>query len=283
MGNDGGSIPRRDELVKTAKKEKRKDSVEADRVHWNLCTLSKEPLQEPIVVDKLGFFMNKEALLKALLLKTMPPELNYIRSIKDVYTVHLKRNSDWKQLQQQQQQQQLMQKPGAPFMFCPFVCPVSLEPASGQDKFVAIVPCGCVVSLKSYQEVPSESCLVCGKPVERVIYINQSPERLAASKKALEVEIAERMLKDKKKKKKSKKKGKKEDDAGNDDDDDEAVIPPSHKKAKRSLSSSSSLPPPPPGANSDVYKSLFRSSSKEGEKMSGNDLFLGKSGKAGVL
>lgn len=269
MGNDGGSIPRRDELVKTAKKEKRKNPVENDRVHWNLCKISKEPLQDPIVVDKLGFFMNKEVLLKALLLKTVPPELNYIRSIKDVYTVHPKRNAEW--------------KPGCTTMFCPFVCPVSLEPASGQDKFVALVPCGCVVSLKSYQEIPSKECISCGKTVERVIYINQSPERLAQSKKALEEEIA-----DEKAKKRAKKKAKREvndgncDNGGGDDGDEDCGKEPPEKKMKKKKGEELSLPPPPSGANSDIYKSLFKPSN-DGNEMSGNDLFLGKSGKAGVL
>ena len=266
MGNDGGSIPRRVELVKVAKKEKKKNPIESDRVHWNLCTLSKEPLQDPIVVDKLGFFMNKEVLLKALLLKTVPPELNYIRSIKDVYTVHLTRNSEW--------------KPGGATMFCPFVCPVSLEPASGQDKFVALVPCGCVVSLKSYQEIPSKECIVCGKPVERVIYINQSPERLERSKKALEEEIAEEKAKRKERKRAKATSGSCD---GNNENGDE----PAKKKKKKNEGAKGkeetlSLPPPPSGANSDVYKSLFKPSN-DGNSMSGNDLFLGKSGKAGVL
>lgn len=267
MGNDGGSIPRRDELVKTAKKEKKKNPIEQDRVNWNLCTLSKEPLQDPIVVDKLGFFMNKEVLLKSLLLKTVPPELNYIRSIKDVYTVHLKRNPEW--------------KPGCTTMFCPFVCPVSLEPASGQDKFVALVPCGCVVSLKSYQEIPSTECIVCGKTIERVIYVNQSPDRLASSKKALEEEIAEERAR-----RKAKKKAKREtsDDVSNNnngDDNNDGNGEPAKKKKKKA-DGELSLPPPPSGANSDIYKSLFKPSN-EGDKMNGNDLFLGKSGKAGVL
>lgn len=271
MGNDGGSIPRRVELVKVAKKEKKKNPVERDRVHWNLCTISKEPLQDPIVIDKLGFFMNKEVLLKALLLKTVPPELNYIRSIKDVYTVHPTRNSEW--------------KPGCATMFCPFVCPVSLEPASGQDKFVALVPCGCVVSLKSYQEIPSKECIVCGKPVERVIYINQSPERLEKSKKALEEELAEERAR-----RKERKRAKAAAAAGSSSGDGNgSVDEPAKKRKKRDGNERGkkeeellSLPPPPSGANSDVYKSLFKPSN-DGNSMSGNDLFLGKSGKAGVL
>lgn len=76
MGCDGGTIPRRDELVKTKKKaikvrrlfsiisnEKKtllldltlqnpKDVEKAAK--WNNCHLTQQPLQKPIVADLLG-------------------------------------------------------------------------------------------------------------------------------------------------------------------------------------------------------------------------------------
>jgi len=41
MGNDGGSIPKRDDLVKTKKKRSREDDKDKVRQMWAFCALSK--------------------------------------------------------------------------------------------------------------------------------------------------------------------------------------------------------------------------------------------------
>ena len=43
MGNDGGSIPTRDELVKVAKKPEQKDREGHRLYKWQHCALSQEP------------------------------------------------------------------------------------------------------------------------------------------------------------------------------------------------------------------------------------------------
>jgi len=45
MGNDGGSISQRTEMVKTKKKEERKENFEMARAKARLCAISKTPLQ----------------------------------------------------------------------------------------------------------------------------------------------------------------------------------------------------------------------------------------------
>lgn len=73
MGNDGGSIARRDELVKvkvsTLNSKSRAKSTQKQR--WTTCTLSKEPLREPVVADALGRMYNKEAVAEWLIERAM--------------------------------------------------------------------------------------------------------------------------------------------------------------------------------------------------------------------
>jgi hypothetical protein len=54
MGCDGGTIPKRDELVKTKKKEAQTAKDVKVAAKWNNCHLSQLPLQKPIVADLLG-------------------------------------------------------------------------------------------------------------------------------------------------------------------------------------------------------------------------------------
>jgi hypothetical protein len=81
MGCDGGSIPRRDEMVRMKKKDPKVDETEKLRIKWLLCAISDEPLKEPIVCDFLGNLFNKEALINRLLEKKMEG-FSHIRSLK---------------------------------------------------------------------------------------------------------------------------------------------------------------------------------------------------------
>ncbi|KAJ2965233.1 hypothetical protein NUW54_g14187 [Trametes sanguinea] len=67
MGNDGGSIPDRRDLVRTKAKAEQADKANQLRAMWFFCALSKRPLQEPIVSCALGKLYNKDALLEFLI------------------------------------------------------------------------------------------------------------------------------------------------------------------------------------------------------------------------
>lgn len=84
MGNDGGSIPGRQELVKTKKQKRHLQKDLMAKARSTMCALTKEALRSPVVVCWLGFLFNKEALLEALVLKKLPPFFkSYITSHKD--------------------------------------------------------------------------------------------------------------------------------------------------------------------------------------------------------
>lgn len=67
MGNDGGSIPYRIDLVKTKAKEEKTDEKALARQLWLLCALSHRPLGQPVVTDALGKLYNKDAVIEYLL------------------------------------------------------------------------------------------------------------------------------------------------------------------------------------------------------------------------
>lgn len=86
MGNDGGSIPRREELVKLRKRiSEIAEKDEANRVKWKLCKLSEQPLYPPVVACPLGYLYNKSAVLEALLEKKLPPAFSHIKKVKVIY------------------------------------------------------------------------------------------------------------------------------------------------------------------------------------------------------
>lgn len=54
MGCDGGTIPKRHELVKTKQKEEQRDKNADLAAKWKHCALSNQPIEEPIVACELG-------------------------------------------------------------------------------------------------------------------------------------------------------------------------------------------------------------------------------------
>lgn len=72
MGNDGGTIARRSDLVQT--KQTSKTSLDIDprlqaRNTWAQCALSRLPLKRPVVADALGNLYRKEKVVEFLLKK----------------------------------------------------------------------------------------------------------------------------------------------------------------------------------------------------------------------
>lgn len=56
--------------------------IEAKLAKWTRCNLSGEPLQPPCVADELGNLYNKDAMVQALVTKSLPGSLSYITSLK---------------------------------------------------------------------------------------------------------------------------------------------------------------------------------------------------------
>ncbi|KAG7091197.1 hypothetical protein E1B28_010248 [Marasmius oreades] len=140
MGNDGGSIPDRRDLVKTKAKAEQADKANQTRARWFFCALSKRPLQEPIVSCALGKLYNKDAILEYLLDKSTYGDgeriCGHIRSLKDVKTLNLTPNPAPASGSTTAERNDKAR----------FICPLSLKEMSGSQPFVYIWTCGCVFS-----------------------------------------------------------------------------------------------------------------------------------------
>lgn len=183
MGNDGGSIPKRGDMVKFKAKA---ESYDKDRVNyekWNLCALTMEPLVKPLVACRLGRLYNKESVVNFLLDKSRFSEIteafSHLTSLKDVKELTIKENSSSNGEASR------------------FVCPVTGKEMNGKSKFFYYRGCGCVLS---YQAIPEDktSCVNCSKPVK-------DEEKIVLNGTTVEVEeLKSRLGQDKKKQKKAK-------------------------------------------------------------------------------
>lgn len=165
MGCDGGSIPKRADLVKTKGRNAKLDETEMKLARWRYCALSKEPLRSPIVTCKQGRLYNKEAIIKHLLNNTTFGDgatiCEHIRKLKDVTSISLTANVDFNEKDN-----------GS----APFVCPVTGKEMNGSFPFIYLKGCGCVMSRQALSEIKSDTCLKCGKSrvADDVIPLNQS-------------------------------------------------------------------------------------------------------------
>ncbi|KNE57571.1 hypothetical protein AMAG_03266 [Allomyces macrogynus ATCC 38327] len=190
MGADGGSIPKRDELVKTKAKAERHDPALFLAVSWFFCALSKEPLQEPIVSCGLGKLYNRVAVLQYLLDKSHYGDAEaicgHITSLKDVTTLHLTpiaadqtstptSNTAVKATMALANDANLTPR---------FVCPISGREMTGKIRFVYLHPCGHVLAEQALREVHSGStCLVCSTaydPATDIVPLNPRPDEIDA-------------------------------------------------------------------------------------------------------
>jgi len=164
MGNDGGSIPGRQDLVKEKKKKKRYQNELTKTSKAKYCSLSKEALKKPIVGCKLGMLYNKEQLIRALLDKKMPKTFRHITSLKDVKELNVTFNEKPAENQSEQN----------------ILCPITMLEFNGMNTFFFLWKCGCVFSRKASEELNlKESCIVCGEKINistDLINMNMSKE-----------------------------------------------------------------------------------------------------------
>lgn len=138
-GGDGGSTGAESRScyleMYAGKKNDKVDPREEALARWTRCRLSNEPLNEPCVCDELGRMYNKEAVIQALLTKSMPKELGYI-SLKTLIDLKLTPND-------------------AEGAQAPFCCPVTGQEMSGRFRFLVCRSTGHVFSDKAVKTVPA--------------------------------------------------------------------------------------------------------------------------------
>ena len=161
MGNDGGSIPTRRELVKEGAKDLSTTQVkeiqtEQQEHYWTTCALSHESLSEPVVSDALGTLYNKAAVLDHLLTEgqkekpTSKEELEQkketfkdrLRSLKDVVEVKFHTDAESGK----------------------WTCPVTNKTLGPGIKAIYLIPCGHAFAESLIATVPGDTCLQCNEP-----------------------------------------------------------------------------------------------------------------------
>jgi hypothetical protein len=86
MGNDGGSIPTRRELVKEAAKaltaaQLKEAQIEQQEYGWTTDPLTRKPLSRPIVSDAAGILYNKDSIIEFLLKEDGDREKDEMRKV----------------------------------------------------------------------------------------------------------------------------------------------------------------------------------------------------------
>ena len=163
MGNDGGSIPTRRELVKEAARDLSTTQVkeiqtEQQEHYWSTCALSHQPLSLPVVSDALGTLYNKDAVLNHLLTAAQEDKQGLeakgeafkdrLRSLRDVVEVKF-------QLHEEEEKASATKQT--------WVCPITGKALGPGVKAVYLVPCGHAFVESAIKEMGGESCLQCNE------------------------------------------------------------------------------------------------------------------------
>lgn len=226
MGNDGGSIPKRRELVKNAARTPTVSELKATILEslshaWSHCALSDAPLDmETAVSDATGRLYNYEAVLKYLMPSDEPLDLAaltapvMIRSLRDIVKLKfLRRDGKW-------------------------ICPVSLKELGPATRSVYLVPCGHAFAEVTVTKIDEDLCPECSEPFERENIIAILPstdkdiERLIKRMDDLKSKgLSHSLKKDKSEKKKKRKGGDVSQENGEKDDKNGTLN--GNKKAKK--------------------------------------------------
>uniref|UniRef100_A0A8D0BF61 Replication termination factor 2 n=1 Tax=Salvator merianae TaxID=96440 RepID=A0A8D0BF61_SALMN len=187
MGCDGGTIPKRHELVKGPRKVEKVDKNAELVAQWYYCTLSQEKLSRPIVACELGRLYNKDAVIEFLLDKASDKVLveaaSHIKSIKNVVELNLTDNPAWTGDKGNTKGDKYDDIQSARF-----ICPVVGLEMNGRHRFCFLRNCGCVFSERALKEIKTEACNKCGTPFRNddVIVLNGTKEDVEVLKKRME-------------------------------------------------------------------------------------------------
>lgn len=153
MGNDGGSIPKRRELVKNAARAPTVSELKATLLEslghaWEHCSLNGAHLDlGSVVSDWRGKLYNYESILNGLMpsdepAETTPASLG-IRSLRDVVKVRFSKNGE------------------------KWACPISMKEMGPGTKSVYLVPCGHAFAEVAMAEIQETTCPECGEDFSR--------------------------------------------------------------------------------------------------------------------
>uniref|UniRef100_A0A3P9J8K0 Replication termination factor 2 n=1 Tax=Oryzias latipes TaxID=8090 RepID=A0A3P9J8K0_ORYLA len=200
MGCDGGTIPKRHELVKGPKKVEKVDKNAELLAKWKFCALSQERLRRPIVSCELGRLYNKDVVIEYLLDKSAErpnaDAVAHIRGTKDIKELNLTDNPEWEGERRNAKGDRYEDIHRGMF-----ICPVVGLEMNGKHRFCYLQTCGCVFSERALKEVKTEICHKCGDPFEddNIIVLNGTKEEVEKQREKMEERRAKAKTKKSKK------------------------------------------------------------------------------------
>ncbi|KAK7502124.1 hypothetical protein BaRGS_00006488 [Batillaria attramentaria] len=182
MGCDGGTIPKRDELVRTKKKPEQKDKVADLAFKWRNCAISQEALTQPIMACELGRLYNKESALEFLIDRSKfesAASFEHLRGLKDLKELNLTENPAAKKEKSAEKGDGYID-----MQVADYICPISSQEMNGKYRFCFLWSCGCVFSERALKEVKGQSCHKCGKPYTEndLVMLNGTEEDVTLNK-----------------------------------------------------------------------------------------------------
>jgi len=159
MGNDGGSIPKRRELVKEAARNKtttelKETQHEQQAHHWSTDPLSGKSLATPVVSDSSGKLYNKDSIIEHLLPGAQTEAqhaeaekilLGGVRSLKDVVEVRF------------------TTEPSGKAGKDVWICPITRKTLGAGTRAAYLVPCGHAFEASVIKEIDELRCPVCAE------------------------------------------------------------------------------------------------------------------------
>lgn len=167
MGNDGGSIPKRRELVKEAAKalttaQIKEAQTEQQEYAWSTDPLTRKPLARPVVSDAAGILYNKDSIIEFLLKEdgdAEKAEMKKIGGVKDselgTFGDRVKGLKDVVEVKFEVENTDA----GAKSSNEKWRCPITGERLGAGSKAVYIVPCGHAFAGSVIKEIDERACL----------------------------------------------------------------------------------------------------------------------------
>lgn len=165
MGNDGGSIPKRRELVKSAARAPTHSELKATNLEslghaWTHDPLNSTTLDfDSVVSDWRGRLYNYETILQSLMPSDTEPTADTengpaegltfagtgIKSLRDIVRLKFTKSGDKEKKNVR-------------------ICPVSMKELGPATKSVYLVPCGHVFAEVAFKQIQEENCPECSEP-----------------------------------------------------------------------------------------------------------------------
>ncbi|KAJ5683092.1 hypothetical protein N7462_006257 [Penicillium macrosclerotiorum] len=187
MGNDGGSIPTRRELVREAARAPTtaqiKEAQREQQEHaWTTCPLSHKALARPVVSDSVGNLYNKDAVLQFLIpgddaegisSKSDCEEVlcGRVKSLRDVVELHFEIDTELSEHPSDRANSHRHKRREG------WICPITAKPLGPSVKSVYLVPCGHVFAEEAIRQLKGDKCLQCNESYTEDNIINILPTK----------------------------------------------------------------------------------------------------------